>query len=890
MYKKTIWCDQNVQRPKTYKISDNDDGSSTLLEDFGEVTDLGTPVNALNMNHIEEGIAACDVRKYDEKETYEKGEWVTGIIDGKKGLYESLVSENVNNELESKQHWKKVEFGSNASGYSLFDLIQKDHILSYEEKEGLERLGEYVYKEAQDGRYGYPDFYDKCMEEYNDGGNTKENLHISSNIQAIGGIVDTKGILSNFSTNNYASINKIFEPDDATKNWEIVLKIKTPSSISSNYISILGSGASTQKYGIVLNISQTNNLVLYVSGDSTSWSIASALNSTNTLEPEKEYLIKISYKYENVTDELNTAKAIYSVDAANITKDMPYIEWKNYIKKEIDITLQTQENTYKAASFTPSIGIDYTHPFTNGEIDLNQSYIKIDDETFWQGAETVKVAINKNGHKYYSTKQAKGYIDEIYNNTGVAWFYGIDEENKRILLPRNDYFFQNTNSKNIGDNISAGLPNITGQTGATSIGNRIPTTGAFAYNNRLGSYTYGASNAAGGDVVYMDASRSSSIYGNSETVQPPSVCVAIYMVVGNTQAVKKASLDAVDVTTSNNDTLPLFTGMYYDFSPNHISWIKAGTTVNADMYVSAYNELVKISSGEETKYGADFKIVEENLKVEDRDYSEYWILNQEKRTFRAPLKLGFFMINTDKIPVVGNGKAITINNGADNYPIAVGNYSSNAVIVPWHDTSLLGHSVGETISGANSLTTNNLAGLTTNPDLSGLVADLTNSKQSDAQLYFKVGNAVENLELIDAGNVFEVLNGKIDKCDPVYLYGDGDSTILFDNAELGIHIIDLTPIIPDDGHSYDLHIDITSRINDTSSNNRNIDIYDETCTKQLFRVIRDGQSTGGSASDLTSVGTIQLASYMRKIAVKISGTNNQTFVSVTIRLNGYRKF
>ena len=52
MYKKTIWCDQNVQRPKTYKISDNDDGSSTLLEDFGEVTDLGTPVNALNMNRV----------------------------------------------------------------------------------------------------------------------------------------------------------------------------------------------------------------------------------------------------------------------------------------------------------------------------------------------------------------------------------------------------------------------------------------------------------------------------------------------------------------------------------------------------------------------------------------------------------------------------------------------------------------------------------------------------------------------------------------------------------------------------------------------------------------------------------------------------------------------
>lgn len=62
MYEKTIWVDQNVERPKTYEFSQNEDGSYAALDAFGEVTELGTPVNAQNMNHIEEGISSNDLR------------------------------------------------------------------------------------------------------------------------------------------------------------------------------------------------------------------------------------------------------------------------------------------------------------------------------------------------------------------------------------------------------------------------------------------------------------------------------------------------------------------------------------------------------------------------------------------------------------------------------------------------------------------------------------------------------------------------------------------------------------------------------------------------------------------------------------------------------------
>ena len=37
-------------------MNNNSDGSVTLIDDFGVVTELGTPVNADYMNHIEDGI------------------------------------------------------------------------------------------------------------------------------------------------------------------------------------------------------------------------------------------------------------------------------------------------------------------------------------------------------------------------------------------------------------------------------------------------------------------------------------------------------------------------------------------------------------------------------------------------------------------------------------------------------------------------------------------------------------------------------------------------------------------------------------------------------------------------------------------------------------------
>lgn len=114
-YVKNIWVDQDVERPKTYEVTNNQDGSITLTDSFGLVSELGTPVNETNMNHIEDGIDGCAIRKHNLTETFNLGEWVLGGSDDDEGIYKSLVANNVGNAITDDTKWEKVEMGGGSS-------------------------------------------------------------------------------------------------------------------------------------------------------------------------------------------------------------------------------------------------------------------------------------------------------------------------------------------------------------------------------------------------------------------------------------------------------------------------------------------------------------------------------------------------------------------------------------------------------------------------------------------------------------------------------------------------------------------------------------------------------------------------------------------------------
>lgn len=55
-YVKTEWTNREVEKPRTYIMTDNGDGTITLTPSEGQVFTPGTPLDATNLNKIEDGI------------------------------------------------------------------------------------------------------------------------------------------------------------------------------------------------------------------------------------------------------------------------------------------------------------------------------------------------------------------------------------------------------------------------------------------------------------------------------------------------------------------------------------------------------------------------------------------------------------------------------------------------------------------------------------------------------------------------------------------------------------------------------------------------------------------------------------------------------------------
>lgn len=75
--------------------------------------------------------------------------------------------------------------------------------------------------------------------------------------------------------------------------------------------------------------------------------------------------------------------------------------------------------------------------------------------------------------------------------------------------------------------IAAGLPNITGTLGGDVAAGYVGNTGAFSSGIAESNVSI-VSTPSGTSCHSFDASRSSSIYGNSNTVQPPAYVVNIW--------------------------------------------------------------------------------------------------------------------------------------------------------------------------------------------------------------------------------------------------------------------------------------------------------------------------------------------------------------------------
>lgn len=143
----------------------------------------------------------------------------------------------------------------------------------------------------------------------------------------------------------------------------------------------------------------------------------------------------------------------------------------------------------------------------------------------------------------------KDMYDQLFETTGTANFFVLDETNQSFYLPKTNNILQpNVNINELGRYNEAGLPNIEGaliynfSDNVTSVGGEwyassFTQTGALKTTSHTSNEAIGGATYSGGQYlksITFDASLSNPIYGNSDTVQPQSTNVFIYYKVGNT--------------------------------------------------------------------------------------------------------------------------------------------------------------------------------------------------------------------------------------------------------------------------------------------------------------------------------------------------------------------
>lgn len=381
------------------------------------------------------------------------------------------------------------------------------------------------------------------------------------------------------------------------------------------------------------------------------------------------------------------------------------------------------------------------------------------------GESALTMFVNSNGHQFYNIVD-KSIVDTFYETFGIADFYGIDQENERIFLPRNKYFAVTGEVPVAGNGMTLGITNGTTNYGLYAAGvGSDGNSGAI----RATSNTYGTSvGSSGSGMCTLNKSygiTTDPTKSGIEAKLTPNENKYLYYCVGNTE-VTQAITNVTEVTTSENDTIPLFTGMYFDFKPNNVSWLKAGVQQNnAGIYKTCYDTLVEIVNGVNNY---DLKVINQADMVSGVIYDEYWILDQDNLTFRTPLTIATKSLSGG---VVGNGNALGWTDGTlTGYPYGVADGNVRSAEYSGGGVPIVGASskIGERLD--NDL----FMGVSTDTTKSGIVAE-----QSTAQLYFKVANAVQNLELLNAGEVLEAVADKISRQDcPAYIvetYKNGSS-------------------------------------------------------------------------------------------------------------------
>ena len=202
----------------------------------------------------------------------------------------------------------------------------------------------------------YLDYYDWLLRQYN---NPAE-----SNVIKVGSITDSNGVLSGFSVANNTLLPVTFSPE---KNpWEIVIKFKTPQTFSEQAL-ITKTHQNGVNYGLRIGF-DPGGMVYYLIGSSYNTFICEGLG-IQTLNVDTNYYVKFEFTGE-------AYKAYISTDTETWTEDFSFSTTTPV--EAFDEPTYLGDNIYKNVPFA-------------GSIDLNESYININGQRWWNGRKSAAI-------------------------------------------------------------------------------------------------------------------------------------------------------------------------------------------------------------------------------------------------------------------------------------------------------------------------------------------------------------------------------------------------------------------------------------------------------------------------------------------------------------------
>ena len=237
-------------------------------------------------------------------------------------------------------------------------------------------------------------------------------------------------------------------------------------------------------------------------------------NIVNTYATKTSLNTKADSSLSNITD---AGKKVIKDNSGGWNPPLLSTMWSDHLLNDM--------SWLRADTFSWQNGTTYSLAYNELLSEYNNSASTAKTE----GSITFK--LTPKGYKIALANQETAILNK-YNSDGIAWYYILDTANKRFKLPRTKFGFEGLRTS-VGDDIKAGLPNITGGFNGDELwDSKFYTTGCFTQNSGVSRQTGGGGDSSQTGIGF-DASRSNPIYGKSTTVQPPATQMYLYFYVGN---------------------------------------------------------------------------------------------------------------------------------------------------------------------------------------------------------------------------------------------------------------------------------------------------------------------------------------------------------------------